>query len=45
MIAPGILHNPNTNFCASIQNRKICGFTVDIPRNLRYTQAINLEGN
>lgn len=40
MIAPGILHNSSANFCASIQNRRFCGFAVDILRNLRYTRAI-----
>lgn len=40
MITPRILHNPNVNFCASIQNRRFRGFGIDIPRNLRYTRAI-----
>lgn len=43
MITPSILHNSSANFCASIQNRRFCGFAVDIPRNLRYTRAIKEE--
>ncbi len=40
MIAPGILHNPNADFCASTQNHGICGFCIDIPQILRYARAI-----